>query len=90
MAFTKITYSPGDVLTSDQMNKIQDAILADEGNITAHVANKTNPHNVTPEQINAIPTSQKGVVNGVASLGADGRVPMAQLPVIGLIPATVE
>ncbi len=43
----------------------------------------------TPEQVGAapavhthayIPTSQKGAANGVAELGADGKVPSAQLP----------
>lgn len=30
--------------------------------------------------INAIPTTDKGAANGVASLGSDGKVPSAQLP----------
>ena len=33
--------------------------------------------------VGAIPTSQKGAANGVASLGADGKVPSAQLPEMG-------
>jgi hypothetical protein len=32
----------------------------------------------------ALPNSQKGAVNGVASLGADGKVPTAQLPSVVL------
>lgn len=32
-------------------------------------------------------TNQKAVVNGVASLGADGKVPLAQLPPLGLTAA---
>ena len=33
--------------------------------------------------------SQKGVAGGVASLGADGKVPAAQLPQIGLMPELI-
>ena len=51
MAFTKITYSPGDVLTSEQMNNIQDAIVRAEGNYEAHVGDRNNPHGVTLEQL---------------------------------------
>lgn len=35
------------------------------------------------ENLGAIPTSQKGSVNGVASLGNDGKVPAEQLPGFG-------
>lgn len=51
MAFNKITYSPGDVLTSEQMNNIQDAIKTNEGNINPHIINTNNPHKVTIEQL---------------------------------------
>lgn len=34
----------------------------------------------TASDVNAIPTSDKGVANGVATLGSDGLVPTAQLP----------
>lgn len=48
----------------------------------------------TPEQVGAapaghthayIPTAQKGATNGVAELGADGKVPSAQLPSAALL-----
>lgn len=48
--------------------------------LDAHKANKENPHEVTAEQIGAIPASEKGAANGVAGLGAEGYVPNAQLP----------
>ena len=35
------------------------------------------------EGIDYIPSSEKGVANGIASLGADGLVPLAQLPDMG-------
>lgn len=34
----------------------------------------------TASDVSAIPTSDKGIANGVATLGADGLVPAAQLP----------
>lgn len=35
--------------------------------------------NVTPDAIGAIPTSQKGIANGVATTNSDGDVPLIQL-----------
>lgn len=43
MALDKITYSPSDVLTSDQMNKIQDEVINNANNIETHL-NDINPH----------------------------------------------
>lgn len=40
----------------------------------------------TAEQVGAIPSSEKGTAGGVASLGADGKVPTAQLPSMDYIP----
>lgn len=37
----------------------------------------------TASEVGAIPTSDKGTAGGVASLGADGKVPESQLPAIG-------
>jgi hypothetical protein len=41
-----------------------------------------------PGSVGSIPLSQKGAVNGVATLGADGLVPAAQLPNEALIACT--
>lgn len=57
-------------------------------NLTAHINNKDNPHEVTKEQVGLgnvtneaqIPSSQKGVASGVATLGTDGKLTAAQLP----------
>ena len=57
MAFNKITYVPGDVLTAEQMNEIQDAIETNKGNIEPHITNKKNPHGVTAEQVGARPNT---------------------------------
>lgn len=46
---------------------------------SSHHSDGSDP--IAPSDIGAIPTSQKGAANGVASLGADGKVPLSQLPV---------
>lgn len=46
----------------------------------AHIQNRSNPHEVTAEQVGAIPTTDKGTASGVATLGMDGKVPTEQLP----------
>lgn len=59
-----------------------------DGKVTTHVGNKENPHKVTKAQVGLgsvdnvqqIPLSQKGVVNGVATLDANGKVPVKQMP----------
>lgn len=56
--------------------------------LTSHLGNKKNPHEVTKEQVGLgnvtnvaqIPLSQKGVASGVATLGTDGKLTAAQLP----------
>lgn len=39
------------------------------------------PETIVEQVQGALPTSQKGAANGVASLGADGKVPISQLPI---------
>lgn len=39
---------------------------------------------VTTINTNFIPNTQKGVANGVASLGADGKIPNAQIPALAI------
>ncbi|MEW2581472.1 hypothetical protein [Streptomyces syringium] len=41
-------------------------------------------HTHTAAQVGAVATTARGTANGVASLGADGRVPAAQLPAAAL------
>ena len=52
-------------------------------NLSAHTGNTNNPHSVTAAQVGAIPFSQKGAPGGVAELGADGKVPSANLGALG-------
>ena len=72
MPFTKITYSPGDVLTSEQMNEIQDALVITEGNYEAHVGDRNNPHGVTLEQLGLDKTLS--VLGAAADAGVVGEV----------------
>lgn len=56
--------------------------------ITTHINNKENPHEVTKEQIELgnvtndaqVKRDEMGVADGVATLDTDGKVPLAQLP----------
>ncbi|MFJ8394383.1 hypothetical protein [Streptomyces sp. NPDC094144] len=55
------------------------------GNVTLtapDVGAATTNHTHTAAQVGAIPATAKGVANGVASLGTDGKVPTAQLPTL--------
>ena len=59
-----------------------------DGKVTSHVGNKKNPHGVTKEQVGLsnvtndkqIPLSQRGAVNGVATLDAGGKLTSTQIP----------
>lgn len=55
-----------------------------QGAADTHSARTDNPHAVTAVQVGAIPTAEKGAANGVATLGADSKVPAAQLPAIAI------
>ena len=70
-------------------NKITESGNAEavQSNLTAHINDKNNPHQVTAVQVGAIPTAEKGVANGVAILGSDGKVPQSQLPEMNYDPA---
>ncbi len=57
---------------------------ADVAANTVHRGNTSNPHNVTPAQIGAIPTTEKGAANGVATLDAGSKIPVAQIPAVAL------
>ena len=59
-----------------------------DGKVTTHVGNKQNPHGVTKAQVGLgsvdnvqqIPLSQRGTVNGVATLDDKGKIPVTQMP----------
>lgn len=54
----------------------------DSGDIADWAKAETKPA-YTASDVGAIPASDKGAAGGVASLGADGKVPESQLPTIG-------
>ena len=61
---------------------------ANATSLGAHTGNTDNPHQVTAAQAGAIPSSEKGAASGVATLGADGKVPTGQLPAMDYAPST--
>lgn len=62
------------------LDELQEQVDEDEAILNEHVANIENPHGITCEQINALPTSLKGNINGLAELDENGFVPSSQLP----------
>lgn len=58
----------------------QAAAQESAGNLTVNGKQLSTSPVLTAEDVNAIPTTQKGVAEGVASLDAQGHVPQAQLP----------
>jgi hypothetical protein len=55
-------------------------VLATEGFVRGGLATKASHSDIAMAVSALVPISQKGVADGVASLGADGKVPTAQLP----------
>ena len=51
----------------------------DVSDINNHIANTSNPHSTTAAQVGAIPTSEKGIVSGVATLDGGGKIPDVQI-----------
>jgi parallel beta-helix repeat protein len=52
-----------------------------QAKVDTHANKIDNPHGTTATQVGAIPTSDKGAVNGVASLDGSGKVPSTQLAI---------
>lgn len=53
---------------------------ASSTSLTSHTENTSNPHNTTAIQVGAIPTTDKGIASGVATLDATGKIPDNQIP----------
>lgn len=59
-----------------------------DSKVTTHIDDKKNPHKVTKAQVGLgsvdnvqqIPLSQRGTVNGVATLDDKGKIPVTQMP----------
>ena len=72
--------------------KVQTEIDSAKGEVNSalqnHIANKSNPHNVTKDQVGLasvtndaqVKRSEMGAANGVATLNESGTVPLSQLP----------
>lgn len=70
-------------------NEKQDKLTGTQGQVVGFDA-EGNPvaqdkPSYTANDVGAIPASEKGAANGVATLGADGKVPMGQLPEISSV-----
>lgn len=62
----------------EQVNAAQEA-LNTVNDAFEDLATTEDVGDITPSGIGAIPASEKGQANGVATLGSDGKVPLAQL-----------
>ena len=93
-------YTPNDVANqrwADSTQQRQDLRNAADGyaldsDLDAHVGDTNNPHSVTKSQVGLgnvdnvqqIPLTEKGAVNGVATLDAGGKIPSGQIPAVAL------
>lgn len=71
----------GGATTLDGLTDVTLAALA-EGHILSYDATAAQWINRTALQAGVIPVTQKGVNDGVATLGTDGKIPAAQLPAL--------
>ncbi len=78
------TSNPHAVTAAQVGADVAGSAAAVQSNLNTHTSDTSNPHSVTTAQIGAIPTTQKGVANGVATLGADAKIPTSQLPSIAI------
>ena len=59
---------------------VDTAAFFDDTNLVSSVNGQTGTVTLTASDVQAVSSSVVGVANGVASLGADGKVPTSQLP----------
>ncbi len=53
---------------------------ASSTSLTTHTSNVSNPHSTTAAQVGAIPTTDKGIALGVATLDSGAKIPDTQIP----------
>lgn len=71
----------------DVKTYVDSAISTESGKLDAHIADASNPHKVTKDQVGLsnvtndaqVKRSEMGVANGVATLNENGKVPVSQL-----------
>ena len=73
-------------------NEKQDKLTGTQGQVVGFDA-EGNPvaqdkPSYTANDVGAIPASEKGTAGGVATLGADGKVPSGQLPSLDYVPTS--
>lgn len=78
----------GGATTLDGLTDVTLAALA-EGQILSYDAAAAQWINRTLTQAGAIPETQKGVPDGVAALGSDGKIVTAQLPALAITSVSV-
>lgn len=74
--------------TTKMKDYAEGKVNAVDKKVTSHIGNTSNPHGVTKEHVGLgnvtndkqIPLSEKGAVNGVATLDTKGKVPVEQMP----------
>lgn len=84
----KLKELPSKSTLDSQIADAKQAGTLAQNNLTTHINNTKNPHNVTKEQLKLenvtndaqVKRIEMGVAGGVATLGGDGKVPSAQLP----------
>lgn len=86
---TKYLDNTGLTHFTEKMKEYADGkVGAVDKKVTSHINDKSNPHGVTKTQVGLdkvdnvkqIPSNEKGVANGVATLDGTGKVPTTQIP----------
>lgn len=96
-----LPYKDGTLLLAPEVEGVAGQALITDGDGTTSwvdfpsaavtsVNGQTGVVNLTAADVGAVSTSEKGVANGVATLGADGVVPYSQLPAIPGIGAPID
>ena len=81
----------GGALRTQTLSTAEYEALTTKDENTFYMLSDAEETPITPASIGAIPTAEKGVASGVATLGTDGKVPTEQLPEIsGGLPFNVE
>jgi hypothetical protein len=94
-------YNSGTLMLAPAVEGVNGQVLKTNGNGTTEwiaipsapvtsVNSQTGAVSITTLNIGAVSVLEKGVANGVATLGADGIVPYAQLPAIPGVPAPID
>lgn len=67
---------------------IELALYIKPESMSALYATKAELEDLNAYDVGAVPTTEKGAQNGVATLGSDGKIPAAQVPALGYVPTT--